>query len=114
MRLTCARSSPENAGEKSAEGIAYHCVDYCINDNSSGDSGRARTCDISLRRRVLYPAELRSQSAASWPGRVAYSITGAGGEEESVRVNQCCMRDFGRQRQRATRKKCRRSPVETD
>jgi hypothetical protein len=27
-----------------------------------GDSGRARTCDLPLRRRLLYPAELRSRS----------------------------------------------------
>ena len=26
-----------------------------------GDSGRARTCDLPLRRRLLYPAELRSR-----------------------------------------------------
>ena len=26
----------------------------------SGDPGRARTCDLPLRRRLLYPAELRS------------------------------------------------------
>ena len=27
-----------------------------------GDPGRARTCDLPLRRRLLYPAELRSWS----------------------------------------------------
>ena len=30
--------------------------------NETGDPGRARTCDLPLRRRLLYPAELRSWS----------------------------------------------------
>ena len=29
--------------------------------NETGDPGRARTCDLPLRRRLLYPAELRSR-----------------------------------------------------
>src|SRR5271170_7801605 len=30
-----------------------------------GDSGRARTCDLPLRRRLLYPTELRSRTGAA-------------------------------------------------
>ena len=35
-----------------------------------GDPGRIRTCDHSLRRRVLYPAELRGRP----PAPLAYRI----------------------------------------
>src|SRR5271163_2704467 len=31
-----------------------------------GDSGRARTCDLPLRRRLLYPTELRSRTGAGY------------------------------------------------
>jgi hypothetical protein len=34
---------------------------------ATGDSGRARTCDLPLRRRLLYPAELRSRTQLSRP-----------------------------------------------
>ena len=33
----------------------------------SGDPGRARTCDLPLRRRLLYPAELRGRSLDASP-----------------------------------------------
>gem|GEM_PF-6769808 len=32
-----------------------------IRDHKTGDPGRARTCDLPLRRRLLYPAELRGR-----------------------------------------------------
>ena len=32
-----------------------------MDTEENGDPGRIRTCDHSLRRRVLYPAELRGR-----------------------------------------------------
>lgn len=44
-----------------------------ISNRSAGASGRIRTCDHPLRRRVLYPAELRtlyeSEQAKKWSVR---------------------------------------------
>ena len=34
---------------------------FGLDMEKSGDPGRIRTCDHSLRRRVLYPAELRGR-----------------------------------------------------
>ena len=36
-------------------------ISFFQKNQGDGDSGRIRTCDHSLRRRVLYPAERRSQ-----------------------------------------------------
>src|SRR5580704_19738686 len=34
----------------------------CFSRDLVGDSGRTRTCDLPLRRRLLYPTELRSRT----------------------------------------------------
>ena len=43
-----------------------------------GDSGRARTCDLPLRRRLLYPAELRSRASIPAPHQCDHGDRPAG------------------------------------
>lgn len=46
-----------------------------------GDPGRARTCDLPLRRRLLYPAELRGHVDATAPVSRSSASASGGGEE---------------------------------
>src|SRR6476661_435949 len=44
---------------------------------ADGDPGRARTCDLALRRRSLYPAELRGRRPqwVHWPTRPTLKLS---------------------------------------
>ena len=55
-----------------------------------GDSGRARTCDLPLRRRLLYPAELRGLAGAAHPNGLptrSELLTPNGAEEQDIYNN---------------------------
>ena len=62
-------SGSRQTGLEVRTGMFFATPDSPQHPDNIGDSGRARTCDLPLRRRLLYPAELRSRNNQA--GRVS-------------------------------------------